>query len=120
MTRPWPGPAIGLGGYRALHSFLVDALLAFPCEVRDAIVARLDGLSFVRFLMAIDDGRLVIRVRLHDDAPVVSVSVPTTTGDTFDLVVAQGTALGVDGAALMLEQRLRLQAALDDVVRGDW
>ena len=68
---------------RSLHSGLVDWLAAddLPPVVRDAMVARCQGLTFDHFTLALLSNRLVVTQRTDEDSGhlLLGVAVPAQT-----------------------------------------
>jgi len=125
MTSPadpkFPGPAIALSAYRAIHSQLVDYLEVTHPETRAYVIKQMRGRrTFDEMWLAICAKRIRVDVFLDDDDPelvALEVSVIAGDGQPFLLLAVDPASVGVDPQALMWEQRIRLDQELAAITR---
>lgn len=113
----FPGPAIGMFSYRALHSFMVDALMDAPRELRLEVLDVAGGISSGHMMLAITEGRMRVDVRMERDQPWVWLSYTTPEG-MRPIIAVLCTAIGVGPEVIMREQQMRVEDALAEILGG--
>jgi hypothetical protein len=116
----FPGPALPASCYRALHSYVLEAVLDMSDAQRQDIVNRCQGLpTWDRFMLAVFRGWLTV-----DTVPEAATGQPWLwvhyprhdDGMAYPIVAVLGTDIGADPGALRLELAIRIQASLDAIV----
>jgi hypothetical protein len=113
----FPGPAIGTFSYRALHSFMVDALMDAPRELRLKVIDVAGGISSGHMMVAITEGRMRVDVRMEKEQPWVWLSYATPQG-MRPIMAVLSTAIGVDPEVIMREQQMRVEDAIAEILGG--
>jgi hypothetical protein len=113
----FPGPAMSRCSYRALHSFMVDALMDAPRELRIAVIDTAGGISSGHMMLAVLDGRMRVDVRIEQEQPWVWLSYATPDG-MRPVVAVQGREIGADPALLLREQEIRVEDAIAEILGG--
>jgi hypothetical protein len=115
----FPGPLLGRSGYRALHSFMVDALMEATREVRLAVIDLAGGISSGHLILAVNDRRLRARVEIEADG-MPWVWLEYRTPDKYLPIVAVAvTELGLHPSTVLREQDMRMEDALREILAGD-
>jgi hypothetical protein len=118
----FPGPAIALSAYRAIHSQLVDYLEVTHPETRAYVIKQMRGRrTFDEMWLAICAKRIRVDVFLDpDDSGVVALEVSVIAGDgqPFLLLVVEPASIGVLDEALIWEQRIRLDQEVAAITGG--
>lgn len=116
----FPGPALPASCYRALHSFVLEAVLDMSDDQRHDIVERCAGLpSWDRFMLAVFQGRL--KIDIVSDAttlePFVWVHYPRHGDEmAWPITAVHYGGIGADPDLLQAELNIRVQVALDHIV----
>lgn len=117
----FPGPALPRSCYRALHSYVLEAVLESSDAQRHDLIDYCHGMpTWERFMLAVFDGRLTIDIvpDTTTGAPWIWVHYPRQgrTGMAYPIVAVLGSDIGADPDALILELDIRVQASLDAIV----
>lgn len=117
MTRP----TINLPAHtcRAVHSAFVDYLTGLDPVIRDAFVSRTRGVDFVRFMLALGEGRYAITSRIVDDDALIGLAI--TTHGRFDtpLFELEPSHAGIDAQWLIAAGLLDLDDKLTAILGGE-
>jgi hypothetical protein len=108
--------------WRALHSAFIDVVGSAPLEVGQAFVARVGGsLSFARFMLAINEGRLlnVATIITDENAVEISVAVPVSNGDDWRLFTLHESDHGVTADWLIAAGNFRIDEQLFALLDGE-
>lgn len=115
----YPGPAIPVHAWRALHSGFVDEVLKSDPATCLAINDRIGGLGWESFGIAMHHGTL--RARLSgvtlDDAWIV-IDYAETPGNYRGALMMRTRTLGVDAEPLLRAQAEGLGISLGDLLGG--
>jgi hypothetical protein len=114
----WPAPFMAQASYRALHSWWVDALFEATRELRHAVIEVAGGMSFGHFILAIEARKYRVQVQIEEEVPWLWLSY--WDGEQYRPIIATTPdVLGADPAAILREQRWRMEAAIEDIVGED-
>ena len=106
---------------RGLHSAYVDYLATLPEPIRDAMLRRIGGLDFVRFILGLHAKMLLIAAAVMDDGESVRIGIAVPSRGRYDelLFAVDGTDVGVDAAHVVAAGELRIEEELAAILGGD-
>lgn len=115
----FPGPALPESCYRALHSYVLDAVFHFSDAQRADVVQACEGFPyFDRFMLAVFTGRLTVDVVPDKATGIPWLWVHYPRHDrlmAWPIVPVASTNIGADPALLAVELDLRIQGTLDAI-----
>jgi hypothetical protein len=117
----FPGPALPASCYRALHSYVLEAVMEMTEAQRHDLIEYCQGMpTWGRFMLTVFDGRLTVDVipEATTGAPWLWVHYPRQgrPGLAYPIVAVAGTDIGADPDALKFELALRMQGTLERIV----
>jgi len=116
----FPGPAMPLSCYRALHSHVIDATLEMSESQRHALVDVCQGYpTFDRFMLTAFRHAITVDIIVEESTGVPWLWVHFAKNhhaEAWPICAVDHRHIGADPHALVLELDIRVQASLDAIV----
>jgi hypothetical protein len=109
---------IGRPGMRALHSGFCDYLLNIDRVTADAMIARVGGMGYERFALAVSHGKFRVIASIDGDEAVIGLAVPVEGRFDLPMFVIPGRDGGIDAAHLMIAGTLDMDDELIDLLKN--
>jgi hypothetical protein len=104
---------------RALHSGWIDYLTGLPEPIRDAMVGRVKGAEFPRFVLALFGRMILVTARIEDEDAYLGIALPVEGDYDWRLFEIRGFEAGVDAAWLVTAGVVDFEKNLDLLLDGE-